>query len=626
MFSPNNNFQAFKKCKKPCLRLLTVIAVLACQPGLALELPFTDKNLPFEVIAQKAEVKQQHEPLFKLLTEGLEKQREDDIVLKQFSDPAMISSYEQSILKRMLKSQGYYRHQITAQIVDADTLKPLKSDEQQQNSKSDKKIKLLYLISPGTQYRVSSLQFQLPEAVDTSKIPLLALQENAPLKAEDLLSAQTRLRKFIQEQYCFYKVDLDYQVMLDHTHASAEVVFSMRPSEQTQFGKVSFKNVESIDTDYLKTFISYQEGDCFNRSKIDTSRFNLFRTNLISNVSIHESGLASGMIDTRYEISERNHRTLKAGIGYSTDEQFFVSAGWEHRNILDKGQSLHVNTRLSAIRQKVFSEFIVPQFSAEDNTLTLYSEGLNEELDTYEAFSLRAGIRMDYRVKERFSYSLGVELKRSAVKDIDDESRENFHLVSFPLEFQWDQTNDILDPLRGFLVTGSLEPFIDLENEDTRFVKSNLSFSAYHTFDVALQPTLAARYSLGTISGASLETIPADERFYVGGGGSVRGYPYQSLSLIEDDDPQGGLSFQEINTELRLRFLESWGLASFIGGGFAYQKSLPEIERKMLWAAGLGLRYYTAFAPFRLDIAFPLNKRRDYDDNFQLYISIGQAF
>jgi translocation and assembly module TamA len=37
------------------------------------------------------------------------------------------------------------------------------------------------------------------------------------------------------------------------------------------------------------------------------------------------------------------------------------------------------------------------------------------------------------------------------------------------------------------------------------------------------------------------------------------------------------------------------------------------------------LRYYTAAGPLRLDIAFPMNPRRQ-DEDFEFYVSFGQAF
>ena len=42
-------------------------------------------------------------------------------------------------------------------------------------------------------------------------------------------------------------------------------------------------------------------------------------------------------------------------------------------------------------------------------------------------------------------------------------------------------------------------------------------------------------------------------------------------------------------------------------------------------AVGVGARYNLSFGPIRADIAFPLDKREG-DSNFQVYVSIGQAF
>ena len=51
----------------------------------------------------------------------------------------------------------------------------------------------------------------------------------------------------------------------------------------------------------------------------------------------------------------------------------------------------------------------------------------------------------------------------------------------------------------------------------------------------------------------------------------------------------------------------------------------PE-DLDLLWAAGLGFRYYTAVGPLRFDFAVPLDKRDNVDDDFQIYLSLGQAF
>ena len=130
----------------------------------------------------------------------------------------------------------------------------------------------------------------------------------------------------------------------------------------------------------------------------------------------------------------------------------------------------------------------------------------------------------------------------------------------------------------------------------------------------------------------------------------MRGYRYQSISetstratgpaidpttdpigpeLIDPDTqgikPLGGLSFSEASFEIRSRITQSIGITVFADGGYAYADKAPKMGNDYLWSAGLGLRYHTSFAPFRIDIATPLDKREG-DDSIQLYIAIGQAF
>ena len=122
-------------------------------------------------------------------------------------------------------------------------------------------------------------------------------------------------------------------------------------------------------------------------------------------------------------------------------------------------------------------------------------------------------------------------------------------------------------------------------------------------------------------------SLPADERFYVGGGGSVRGFAYQMAGDVDtDNDPLGGCSMVALGAEARFRFFEDYGLVTFFEGGRSFDSYFPTFDKQLFWGAGAGLRYYTDFGPVRLDLAVPLNGRSGVDGAFQLYISFGQAF
>ena len=137
---------------------------------------------------------------------------------------------------------------------------------------------------------------------------------------------------------------------------------------------------------------------------------------------------------------------------------------------------------------------------------------------------------------------------------------------------------------------------------------------------------LALKGVVGTIGGANRDDVPADLRFYAGGGGSIRGYPYQKVGPLEDHEPKGGRSLVEVSAEVRFKITEKIGLVAFLDGGNAFASSFPDPGETLRWGAGGGVRYYTPVGPLRLDVGVPLERREGIDDPYQVYISLGQAF
>ena len=136
---------------------------------------------------------------------------------------------------------------------------------------------------------------------------------------------------------------------------------------------------------------------------------------------------------------------------------------------------------------------------------------------------------------------------------------------------------------------------------------------------------IAVYGALGSVVGDSLEGLPADKRLYAGGAGSVRGFGYQRAGPLDQSGiPVGGRSSLELGGEYRYRITPSIGVVPFFDAGTVYPTNLPN-RLDLFYSPGIGLRYYTAIGPLRLDLAFPIAKRSS-DRAFQIYISVGQAF
>jgi translocation and assembly module TamA len=219
---------------------------------------------------------------------------------------------------------------------------------------------------------------------------------------------------------------------------------------------------------------------------------------------------------------------------------------------------------------------------------------------------------------------VGAAVDASRIRDLNGE--RTFYVASFFAEKRLDRSDSLLDPSRGWRAEARLEPSLAGGDEQAAFVRAQAAASAYLPLKAQGRLTLAARGRAASVIGAPLAAVPADRRVYAGGGGSVRGYEYQSLSPGDRDTGRvtGGASLAEASAELRGRVGRAWGYAAFVDAGGAARGAAPRLGDLSV-GVGLGLRYYAGFGPIRADIAAPL-ERRSGQAGVQFYLSLGQAF
>lgn len=577
--------------------LLGAVVLCGCETVAELPLSPFSKRIPFSVEVNGAA--------------GLEQQLRQELTLyrktlqtEQFSQPRKIAYLERQLLESKLQSEGYYRSRIQSLIEPE---------------------RLTYRIEPGMRYSVARVHLSLPENL-TLPVASLPIAANMPLLAETVLEGRAQVEKQLAERYCLQRVKVDYRVTLDHEKSSANVLYKVADSPQLLFGDVKINGLTSIEESFLLDRLPFRPGDCFKRKQLDRARLNLLQTNLVASVSITEHPTQQGRLAIELGVTERGHRTITAGAGFDSDEGFGVSAGWEHRNLMGRGQKLSIDGHLAEKAHRLSSNLTFPHIWRNNQALTVYAEFSSENPDAYESRSGTFGIELTRQLKQHLRFMVGGELAFSRVTE--DEETEDYALLSVPMNLELDYRDDPLDPTSGWVAAVNVRPYWDAYDTGTRFIRSTLAASGYLTSTrIPTRPTLALRSATGTITGIERDEVPANIRFYSGGGGSVRGYGFQSLGpLDEDDEPEGGLSFAEISLELRLRWSENWGSVLFVDGGSAYAGATPQFDQSLRWGAGLGLRYYTSFAPIRFDIGVPLDKREDLDSNFEVYVSIGQAF
>lgn len=508
-----------------------------------------------------------------------------------------------------LKARGYYEAEIAYQ---DDESAPLTGT---------------YIVQSGARYMIASIDV-VPEQFEVQFEEQLnsdMLKKGAPLNAIAVLQAQSDLIVNIQKDQCYFSSDVEHSVLLDRKEKTAALTYRVDIGPSATFGPVIFEGQETVKLSHFHKLVPWKEGDCFRLEKIKNLRTALLESGLFvrADGALPDAPDENGRVPVTIQLKERAHKSIKAGVSYYTDEGGGVTLGWEHRNLFGAAEKLQAGLNVSQIKQSFGVGFTKPYFLRKDQSLGVTSTLRQQQTDAFDETAFDAGAGIQRKFGRHITASGGVAFTFSEIKD--EDGAQTYGLLSTPTSVTFDNRDDKLDPHKGWQIKADIQPFYDMLGESDPFTKVQFGARTYFDFGTSRDIVLALRANTGALIGASAENIPATELFYAGGGGSVRGFGYQEVGPFEDGDPTGGRSFVTGSTELRMKFTDTLGGVAFVDAGTVSASATPEFNAPAV-GAGVGVRYYTGFGPLRFDVAVPLREKDNLKQNYQFYISIGQAF
>ena len=447
-----------------------------------------------------------------------------------------------------------------------------------------------------------------------------------------VLKAEARIVRALKEEGRPLAKVTGREIVADHATSTLDVTLTLAAGPVAGYGETTVEGTQAVDRDFTAYMAGLKPGKRYSPEEIDEARERLLALEVFNSVTLKEADKldAAGNIPIGVQVSERKFRYFGVGGTFSNTEGLGVEGYWGHRNLFGHAEKLRIDGAISGIGSNAIGKLnynagimfekpgvIGPASKFFANLKTVY-----EHPDAYDRFSTKGGFGVSYELTPRQTVSAELSLDYSKITD--SFGKHDYLIASVPLQYVFDNRDDKLNPTKGFRALAYAEPSYDLLNGAT-FVKLKAEGSAYRALDSAGRFVAAGRAAIGSIVGASLQEVPADRRFYAGGGGSVRGYAYQGIGpKAADGQPIGGLSWFETSIEMRYRVTDTIGIVPFVDAGTVSTKQFPDFADVKV-GAGVGLRYITPFGPLRVDAAVPLN-RGPGDPRFGIYAGIGQAF
>jgi outer membrane protein assembly complex protein YaeT len=353
-----------------------------------------------------------------------------------------------------------------------------------------------------------------------------------------------------------------------------------------------------------------------------------------------------------------------------------VSLDITRLNLFGAGQSLTLSGRLSTLQRKAVLTYFVPRIFNHPKLDATYSllyddthdvrtfESKREEASAQVAQHLTKPITLFYRFTYRHVGISNLKIDPLLLPQLAQSVRVGLSTISLVQ----DRRDDPTDAHKGVYNTidvGLATKWFGSQTSFVRVLGRNATYTRLGSKWVFARETqfgITPAFDIPANSDPT-DPIPLAERFFSGGGNTMRGYPENQAGPRDllTGFPLGGSALFFNNTELRfplygsningVLFEDAGNVYSTMGNiSFRVDQHGPGDFDYMNHAAGFGVRYRTPLGPIRVDLAYSINPPRyngfpgNYSQlvqcsaantcqasplqisHFQFFFSIGQAF
>lgn len=474
-------------------------------------------------------------------------------------------------------------------------------------------------------------RYTLRRIVTLGADPIL-LTPGDPARADTVLAAQSdALTRWRAAGYPLVRIER--QVTVDHAARAMDVRFEVALGPRARAVAAQVEGSAGVDPEVARRVAAARLRDNpYSPELIAQARSDLLALGPFGSVRVEQGTAldAEGRLPVTFRVVDRPFRAITASAGYETNFGATLGLGWEHRNLLGGAERLTIEGEVRRLggeadrmNARLTGTFRLPVPFGYDGALVTRLSLNRDRLDAYDRDAVEASVLYDWRLSRRWTASAGptAEIGRTAPPG---ERLRPSNLVGFATGARYDGTDSTLDPRRGWRLNLAATPSYSLSRSEA-YLAARATASTYLDLSGDGRSVLAFRASLGSLIGAEAQNVPPAQRLYAGGGGSVRGYDYQSIGPRDRRGrPAGGASLLEGSVEIRQRIGASLGAVAFVDTGAVGTDAFAPTDALRV-GVGVGLRYYTAFGPVRADIGVPL-VRQVGSSGFGLYIGIGHAF
>ncbi len=463
---------------------------------------------------------------------------------------------------------------------------------------SDYTATITYKIDEGKQYRVGNVDVYIERGnAEAEK----ALKENLKLQTGKIFNV-SKLKKdvaYIQDYmsdkgYAFAQVMPD--VKQDRQKLTANVTYMVKPNKKIYVKNITISGNSRTMDRVIRRELYLSEGEPFTRKDMKDSIDALKRTGFFGDVKIIPRQVDTDDVDVLVKVKETSTGSIMGGISYGSYDGFGLNAGVSDKNFL--GTGIEVGTNIDYTQKSLSGTLRFYNPRIYDSEYSLGGSVYRRKFDyyDYDEDTVGANLTLGKRIGRNTHISLGYIYESTELTNLSESLQDSPYYEegkqiksSLVPAISYDNTDDYYLPRRGVNLNLSME-YAGVGG-DVKFTRYTFVGKAYKGLEdeIDYDLILRAKVKLSTITDRG--DLPLNEKLYLGGYGSVRGFRSGTLSPKDSEGALiGAKKLASFTVEASIPLVKSMNLRfkTFYDYGMTGNSSFNEIHRS---SVGAGLEW-----------------------------------
>lgn len=545
-------------------------------------------------------------------------------------------------------SNGFRNAQVSADV-----------DDQYRGKRNN--LFVTFRIVEGPQTRIASLKIEGNHAISTATLLSVSGSTSGQPYSESGVASDRNNILAIYFDEGFPDARMEDQVT-DASDHEVSVVYHVIEGHQVDVSKLLLTGYEFTRPGIVARQVTIKPGEPLREGEVASTQRQLYNLGVFNRVQVAPQN-PDGTDPEKavvVDVTEGDRYTIGYGFGFEVQR---IAGGSNNpngttigasprgifeiarNNMFGRAQTLSLTTRASTLEYRASLDYTAPNFLNNHNLslqLTSYADK-TQDVNTFTSTQFQGGFQVAQHLSPSSSLLYQYFYRRVEASNlVSTINPEQIPLLSeptlvsgFDVTYVRDRRDNPADAAHGTYNTIDFSDAIESIGSSASYLRGFFQNSSFYSFGKAFVFARSVRFGVEAPLGntvppysalclVSCVTIPLPERFYAGGGTSLRGFGLNQAGPRDPTTgfPIGGLALLIFNQELRFPMHlpiigNRLGGTIFYDGGNIYDdiyhitlawqsKSLTDLNYSSN-TAGFGFRYPTPVGPVRIDFGLLLN-------------------